>query len=72
MPAARGIEVSDVEDLDWGRLVHFADPDGNRWALQHLPSWAEQSRQKRGGAAEHVANSPACDSAGGPQPGSTS
>jgi catechol 2,3-dioxygenase-like lactoylglutathione lyase family enzyme len=35
--AARGTEVSDVQDLDWGRFVFFADPDGNKWALQQLP-----------------------------------
>ena len=33
----RGVEVSDVQDLAWGRFVGFADPDGNRWALQQLP-----------------------------------
>lgn len=33
----RGIEVSEVDDLDWGRFVFFADPDGNGWALQQLP-----------------------------------
>ncbi|TNM40403.1 glyoxalase [Nocardioides albidus] len=39
----RGIEVSPVEDLPWGRFVRFADPDGNRWALQQLPAWAEHA-----------------------------
>lgn len=34
---ARGAEVSDIQDLDWGRFVFFADPDGNKWALQQLP-----------------------------------
>jgi catechol 2,3-dioxygenase-like lactoylglutathione lyase family enzyme len=34
---ARGADVSDVQDLDWGRFVSFADPDGNKWALQQLP-----------------------------------
>ena len=34
---ARGADVSDVQDLDWGRFVFFADPDGNKWALQQLP-----------------------------------
>ena len=34
---ARGAEVSDVQDLPWGRFVFFADPDGNKWALQQLP-----------------------------------
>jgi catechol 2,3-dioxygenase-like lactoylglutathione lyase family enzyme len=33
----RGAEVSDVQDLDWGRFVFFADPDGNKWALQQPP-----------------------------------
>ncbi|WP_090968798.1 VOC family protein [Nocardioides exalbidus] len=37
---ARGIEVSEVVDLAWGRFVHFADPDGNRWSLQQLPAWS--------------------------------
>jgi catechol 2,3-dioxygenase-like lactoylglutathione lyase family enzyme len=34
---ARGAEVSDIQDLAWGRFVFFADPDGNKWALQQLP-----------------------------------
>ncbi|MHA7241181.1 glyoxalase superfamily protein [Arthrobacter sp. TMS1-12-1] len=34
----RGVEASDVEDHPWGRFVHFADPDGNAWALQELPA----------------------------------
>lgn len=34
---ARGVEVSPVEDLAWGRFVHFADPDGTTWAVQELP-----------------------------------
>jgi catechol 2,3-dioxygenase-like lactoylglutathione lyase family enzyme len=34
---ARGTEVSDIQDLDWGRFVYLADPDGNKWALQQLP-----------------------------------
>jgi catechol 2,3-dioxygenase-like lactoylglutathione lyase family enzyme len=32
--AARGVEVSEVHDYPWGRFVFFADPDGNRWAVQ--------------------------------------
>jgi predicted enzyme related to lactoylglutathione lyase len=35
--AGRGVEVSDVDEQPWGRFVHFADPDGNTWALQQLP-----------------------------------
>ena len=34
---SRGVEVTPVEDLAWGRFVHFADPDGNTWAVQELP-----------------------------------
>jgi|SRR5215218_960332 len=32
----RGVEVSDVQDFPWGRFVFFADPDGNRWAVQQI------------------------------------
>ncbi|WP_207454903.1 glyoxalase superfamily protein [Herbiconiux sp. SYSU D00978] len=34
-----GVEADGVEELAWGRFVTFADPDGNRWALQQLPTW---------------------------------
>jgi len=34
--AERGIEVSKVDEQPWGRFVHIADPDGNRWSLQQL------------------------------------
>ena len=36
--AGRGVEVSQVQDFPWGRFVFFSDPDGNRWAVQQLPS----------------------------------
>jgi predicted enzyme related to lactoylglutathione lyase len=32
----RGVDVSDVEELPWGKFVYFSDPDGNAWALQEL------------------------------------
>ncbi len=32
----RGVDVSDLQDLEWGRFVFFSDPDGNGWALQEL------------------------------------
>jgi catechol 2,3-dioxygenase-like lactoylglutathione lyase family enzyme len=35
--AGRGVEVSDVQEFPWGRFVFFADPDGNRWAVQQIP-----------------------------------
>ena len=34
----RGVDVSDVQDFAWGSFVFFADPDGNRWAVQQLPA----------------------------------
>ena len=34
--ADRGVEVSEVQDFPWGRFVFFADPDGNRWAVQQI------------------------------------
>lgn len=35
--AARGVAVSEIEDLPWGSFAYFADPDGNTWALQQSP-----------------------------------
>jgi catechol 2,3-dioxygenase-like lactoylglutathione lyase family enzyme len=34
---ARGLDVGEVQEFDWGQFVFFADPDGNRWAVQQLP-----------------------------------
>jgi predicted enzyme related to lactoylglutathione lyase len=36
--SGRGVDVSDVQDFPWGRFVFFSDPDGNRWAVQQIPS----------------------------------
>ena len=33
----RGVEVSEIQDFDWGRFVFFSDPDGNGWAVQQVP-----------------------------------
>ncbi len=33
----RGVDVSEVQVFPWGSFVFFADPDGNRWAVQQLP-----------------------------------
>ena len=41
--AGRGVEVSDVDEQPWGRFVYFKDPDGNRWTLQELPDYSQQS-----------------------------
>ena len=35
--SGRGVEVSDIQDFDWGRFVFFKDPDGNGWAVQQIP-----------------------------------
>ena len=37
---AGGVEVSEVQDMPWGRFVFFSDPDGNGWAIQQLPQWS--------------------------------
>jgi len=39
----RGVDASEVDDQPWGRFVYFADPDGNRWALQELPAWTQSA-----------------------------
>ena len=36
--AERGVEVSEVQEFPWGKFVFFADPDGNRWAVQQIPA----------------------------------
>jgi predicted enzyme related to lactoylglutathione lyase len=35
--AARGVDVSEVQEFPWGAFVFFSDPDGNRWAVQAIP-----------------------------------
>ena len=32
----RGVDCKGVDEQPWGRFVYFADPDGNRWALQQI------------------------------------
>jgi catechol 2,3-dioxygenase-like lactoylglutathione lyase family enzyme len=34
--AARGVEISEVSDMGGVQYAHFADPDGNTWALQQI------------------------------------
>jgi catechol 2,3-dioxygenase-like lactoylglutathione lyase family enzyme len=41
--SGRGIEVSDVQEFDWGRFVFFKDPDGNGWAVQQIPDYGAQA-----------------------------
>ena len=35
-----GVDVSDIDVQDWGHFVYFADPDGNKWAVQYIPNRA--------------------------------
>ena len=35
---SRGLEIGEVEVLQWGSFLYFTDPDGNAWAIQQLPS----------------------------------
>ena len=34
--AGRGLEVGEIQEFPWGRFIFFADPDGNRWAVQEI------------------------------------
>src|SRR5436309_15718112 len=34
--AGRGVEVSEVQEFPGGAFVFFADPGGNRWAVQRV------------------------------------
>ena len=31
-----GVDASEVQEFPWGRFTFFADPDGNRWAVQQI------------------------------------
>jgi len=33
---AHGVAAEPVQDFPWGRFTFFADPDGNRWAVQQM------------------------------------
>jgi catechol 2,3-dioxygenase-like lactoylglutathione lyase family enzyme len=34
----RGVEVSEIQDMGGVLYAFFADPDGNSWALQQIPT----------------------------------
>jgi predicted enzyme related to lactoylglutathione lyase len=38
---SRGIDVTDVVEMEWGRFIYFSDPDGNKWSVQELPSYMQ-------------------------------
>jgi len=31
------VDVTEIDDMPWGRFVFFRDPDGNGWSVQQLP-----------------------------------
>ena len=33
----KGVEMSDIDEQQWGIFSYFNDPDGNSWTLQELP-----------------------------------
>jgi predicted enzyme related to lactoylglutathione lyase len=33
---SRGVDATEVQEFPWGRFTFFADPDGNRWAVQQI------------------------------------
>ena len=35
---ARGVGVSEIEDMGGILYAHFGDPDGNTWAIQEIPT----------------------------------
>ena len=35
--SSRGVSVSEIDSLPWGRFVYFTDPDGNKWSVQEVP-----------------------------------
>ncbi|WP_063053064.1 glyoxalase superfamily protein [Nocardia arthritidis] len=38
--SAAGVDATPVQDLGWGLFTFFADPDGNKWAVQQLPDYS--------------------------------
>ncbi len=32
----RGVDVSEIDEQDWGHFAYFRDPDGNSWSLQQI------------------------------------
>jgi catechol 2,3-dioxygenase-like lactoylglutathione lyase family enzyme len=37
---AAGVDATPVQNLGWGLFTFFADPDGNKWAVQQLPDYS--------------------------------
>ena len=35
---SRGVKTSEVEVHPWGSFIYFADPDGNKWSVQQIPT----------------------------------
>ena len=41
---SEALRWSEVDVQPWGSFVFFSDPDGNRWAVQQLPDYAQRLR----------------------------
>src|SRR5580700_7093463 len=37
---SKNVAASEIDVQPWGSFVTFADPDGNTWSLQQLPTWS--------------------------------
>jgi catechol 2,3-dioxygenase-like lactoylglutathione lyase family enzyme len=37
MLVRNGVEVTEIDDMPWGRFCFFKDPDENAWTIQQLP-----------------------------------
>lgn len=40
----KGVEMSDIDEQQWGTFTYFTDPDGNAWTLQELPYKRDSSK----------------------------
>src|SRR5690349_2440556 len=54
-----GVDVTEVQDVPWGKFVFFGDPDGNRWSVQEIPPRGGRARSVgRAGRAARATGAP--------------
>ncbi len=46
----RGLDAGEIQDFPWGRFLFFADPDGNRWAVQEIPGRRAEAERSAAGS----------------------
>jgi catechol 2,3-dioxygenase-like lactoylglutathione lyase family enzyme len=44
---AGGVEVSEVQEVPWGRFCFFSDPDGNGWSVRSRQQQRRTARRRR-------------------------